>query len=331
MRAEYYTIWGEKVMLYTDLEEIPIEHDPNQPPLEVAIGIDPSTSTTGFTMGRVDMDFPFLGMQFVREPDETHFSYVVDMIDYIIYNVIGYNNVTVTHIFTEDKYEGGQKYNRHTIELLSMVKTGVTSLPSRIKQECMAQLKTPTLVMMKPSEWRKIYLKEYNTNAKRNVMKKIVGNFTLSKYNLNYNNIFQEDLIESIGIYSAGFQKYVEPTLANSRVGKVDFSNMDWRHKIVVHKIINRLDDALVRDMISNDPVMSERAKKYGLKAFEYERGNSLEKNIRGLTSYSNAIFLTILDTWDLESIPVYYELRKTPLRGQKLIILGYREIEKSF
>ena len=338
MRAHYYTLWGEKVNIYNNLPKITIEHPKDEPPLEVAIGIDPSSSTTGFTVGRTDMDYPFLGMEFIRDKDEAHFQFLSKMLDYIIYDVISCNNIKVTHIFTEDKFSkpgekryGGYSYNRHTDEVLSMVKVGIKSLPNRIRSECYGYEFTPQITFMPPSVWRKTYLGDLNTSAKRAVMKDIVSSFTVSKYGFNYNCIHLEDLMEAIGIYSAGFQKFIEPNLDNGTVGKVDFNGMDWIHHVEIHKYIRYLNEDTIKELVESNSELNSRKKEFGIKVFEYERGNSLEKNIRGLTTRSNSVFMTILDTWDLESIPIYYELGEIPKGNQKLIIFGYRKNIKKF
>ena len=331
MKANYYEMRGERAYIYENLPKIEIGHPFTEPKLDVAIGIDPSTSSTGFTLGRVDMDYPIIGMEFKRDKaaKEPHSVFINSMIDYIIYCIIGCNNLNVTHIFSEDKFEYSKKYSRNTQELLSAVKVAVNSLPSRIKGN--GQEKTPKLILMKPSEWRKVYLGEHNTNAVRDKIKDIVCNFTINKYGFNPNCVFYEDCLESVGLYSAGFRKYIEPTLANSKTALVDFSNIDWSHVVEMNKIITSTPEETLKTLLSNN-VIKTRADKYGLKGFTYERGYGLEQNIRGLTSKSNAVFLTVLEGWDMEAVPVYYEMRQTPNTNKdKLLILAYRKHEKVF
>lgn len=331
MNVEFCELWNkEGAFVHYNLPKIVISHSENEPPLPVAIGIDPSTTSTGFTIGRTDMDYPMVGMQFKRGKDDTPFEFISDMMNYILYSIIGNNNLDVKFIFSEDKYEGSRKYNRHTQEMLSTVKIAVNSLPSRIKDN--GQQSSPKLSLMKPSEWRKIYLGDLNTNSKRMDIKTLDCNFTINKYGLHPNFIFYEDMLESMAIYSSGFKKFIEPNLKNSNTALVDMNSIDWGHNYTCHRIITVMNENTIKEIASQDLVMQNRISKYGLKSFKYERGFSLEKNIRGLTSKSNAVFMTILDTWDLEAIAVYYELKRIPKNNQeKLLIMAYRDKEKVF
>lgn len=328
MRPDYYPLYEPELKGYV-LDQIHIPYE-GETPLEVAIGIDPSSNRTGFCMGRTDMDYPFLGMEFVRETNkgEPHFSYVTSFLDYIIYNIIAPNNIRVTHIFVEDKYEGGKKYSRETQELLSMVKTGVKSLPSRIKHECINHrlFDPPKIYLDKPPSWRKVYLGEANTNSKRVDIKKLVSLFGISKYNMHYDFVALNDLMDSIGIYSSGFQKYIQPNLKHSKIGVVDLNGIEWSHKIEVVKAITIPSKESFQEIADRNPIIKERKLETGVKWFDYVRGASLEKNIRGLTSRSNSVFMTVLETWDLESIPIYYELGQIPkFDNQKLVIIACR------
>lgn len=330
MIVNYYELRGEKAYVYENPPRIEIAHPHSEPPLETIIGIDPSTSNTGFNIGRADMDYPIIGVEFQRSKNENHFEFVTSMMDYILYCIIGNNNLNVTYIFSEDKYEGIKKYERNTQELLSMVKVAVNSLPSRIKDN--GQKERPRLHLMKPSEWRKIYLGALNTNAKRQQMKQLITQFTVEKYGFHPNCVFYEDLMESIGVGSAGFRKFIEPNLATSMYALTDFNNIDWAHHIVCEKIITPNPTEALKQLPMKDRLVKDRIDKYGIKAFDYGRGYSLEQNIRGLTSKSNAVFVTTLDAWDMESLPIYYELGVTPNSDRdKVLIIGYRKIEKIF
>lgn len=328
MIVNYYELRGEKAYVYENPPRIEIAHPHTEPSLEVIIGIDPSTSSTGFTIGRTDMDYPIIGVEFKRDKDEDHFIFINRMMDYIIYCILGVNNLNVTHIFSEDKYEFSKKYKRNTMELLSAVKVAINSLPSRIKDN--GQFTRPKLYLMKPSEWRKTYLGTLNTNAKRDAMKRIVTEYTVNKYQFHRNVIFYEDFNEAVGIYSAGFRKHIEPNLSTSAYAMADFNNIDWAHHVTYLKLITSNPHESLKKLPVMDRDIKSRIDKYGIKGFDYQRGHSLEKNMRGLTSKSNAVFVTILESWDLEAIPIYYELRQTPNDNDKLLLVAYRKIEKA-
>lgn len=306
---------------------VEIIHPWEQEPLEVMIGLDPSSTTTGFTLGLTNQDAPFVFIEFIRLPDTPAYRFITYMMDYIVENIIQPNNITVTHIYSENIYMAKGTYGKNVNETLSMVKKAVEALPYDIKHGVPERhKKKPQLEVDNASAIRKVYLGKLNTNADRKTMKKIVTNFIVQKYGFASNLVLSEDLMESVGIYSAGFTKYVEPTLQSSLVGVVNFETIEWGHHINVNTYIEQQHDKLIPQLLAQTEGAIDRATEYGLKIFQYERGNSLEKNIRGLTSTSNAVMIAFLPPWDLESIPIYYKMRKTPGRNELLCIIAFRE-----
>lgn len=331
MEVKYYpTLNGERLVWY-DVSDQPIDIgiDFLDETLEVAIGIDPSSTTTGFTMGRVDQDYPFLFIEFRRKSNIEAFTFLKLMSHYIVHNIVANNNIRVKYIFSESIYEGRGTFSRNISQVLSTVKKTIEALPSEIRYLASENHKDmPDLKVDEASSWRKVFLKEKNTNAKRNVMKAIVTQHTMDRYNYHPNIARSEDLIESIAIYSAGFEKYIEPTLKSSNVAVVNFDGIEWNHHTERRfKFIGpNNSESYMAEVFNENNELKNRVREYGLKVFEYESRNSLEKNIRGLTSFSNAVFMCISNTWNMDNIPIYYELKKIPRDDEVLAIFCYRK-----
>lgn len=299
------------------------EKDINNP-YPVAIGIDASTTKSGVTIGSIDQDFPFIFLEFSKTKGETTNQYLNNLLDKLVYDVILRNYLKVTHVFIEDKYIDKNKYSKKSSDALATVKVIMKDLPYMI--ESATGVKKPEYHLLQPQTWRKYYLGELNTNKGREYMKRLVAEFGIKKYNFHYNCGHLDDILDSVGIYSAGIKSVVKPNSKDNMIAEVIPNDIEWGHNLIKEVVFVDTSTNMLRDVIRNDFKIQERIGEYGFKLFEYYRGISLEKNLRSLTTNSNAVFISILDRHDMECVPLYYELREIPRENQSVVVYGYRE-----
>lgn len=318
-----YTEHTQNMKISTDLT-IDLKRENPQEPLKVAIGIDASTTTTGVTIGSSKEDFPFIFLEYRRDKDESINMYLNEVLNTLTYRVVMNNNLKVEHIFVEDKYEDKRRYSRRVLDALATVKVVMRDLPQMITQATGSP--TPKYHLMLPQTWRKYYLGDLNTNKGRDYMKRLVADFGQQRYNFHPQCVGFNDLMDSIGIYSAGIKAIVKPDSKDNVIAEVILNNIDWAHHIEMKVFYKKFHKDVLKDIVSQDMEMRGRIQDHGLKMFEYYRGVSVEKNIRSLTTNSNAVFACFLDSNDMEAVPLYYETKSIPEIDDSVIIVGYRK-----
>ena len=273
-------------------QSINLNRPDNHKPYPVALGIDASTTSTGVTVGNVDSDAPFLFLEFTRDKGESINQFLNEVLNVLTYRIIMINNLEVQHIFIEDKYEDKTKFSKVAQDSLATVKIIMKDLPGMISQA--TGFPKAKYHLFPPQTWRKYYLGDLNTNKGRAVMKKIVAEFGRDKYNLHPQCVYFDDVMDSIGIYSAGIISVVKPESKDNVIAEVIPNDIDWIHHIEKKVYFEQPNKDMLTNIINKDTEMRERMDKYGFKMYEYYRGISVEKNIRALTTNSNALFITV-------------------------------------
>lgn len=309
--------------LYYEFNEVKLKHN-NKLPYPVALGIDASSTKTGVVIGRIDADAPLAFIEMVREKDESIRNYLNNVIDFIVYEILMGNNLEAKYIFTEDKYEDKNKYSRAVLDALASVKTALKDLPHEITRN--QGTKKPEYHLMLPQQWRKFYLGDLNTNKGRAVMKQIVASYGMKKYGLHPQCSKMDDIMDALGIYSAGIITVVKPESATTTVAEVIPTDIEWGHKLKQMALYTTYTEDLVPNLLRITPEIKSRVDEYGFKLFNYHKGMSLEKNLRCLTSSSNGLFITFLKPSDLDAVPIFYRLKKIPREGEIVVAMGLRE-----